>query len=521
MFDEAAYYYKNSVLMEVRKNGYALSDASERLKNDKEVVLAAVTSSGWALKYASENLKDDKEVVLAAVTNSGWALQYASKNLKDDKEVVLTAVTGTGYALQYASERLKNDKEVVLIAVKRCGDILPEVSENLKDDKEVVLAAVREYGYLLRCASENLKDDVEVVLAAVKEYGWAFEYASERLKDDEEVVLAAIKINALALKYANERLKNDKKFILRAIKIKPNILHYIGDKIKDDKEFEIYRLLDLEFLEKLKSRYYKSYVEKVVSKDKTKDNIVDFYKTMMMSNVLLDIYSSSFYSINDIRSIERSLKIFDKKEQDYLLNKIKVLVQKNRNDSINLFNKLISCKDQKEKMDEVLENNKFNSDTVVQFVLNNKYLDKLQKTALLKIIFQIYDSSKIIKVGDIFELLEEMELRNLTIEEILKEKEIDKKLFYKIYETAKNNNPLLFNHIKDTLARNKIRGFKKFLAKGYAILNSKFETLVEYEEKYDINIYDFIETYNGTELYEKLINKFSLMEGFEINLKKI
>jgi hypothetical protein len=45
------------------------------------------------------------------------ALQYASEKLKDDKEVVLEAVKKNCYVLKYASERLKNDKKFLLKAI--------------------------------------------------------------------------------------------------------------------------------------------------------------------------------------------------------------------------------------------------------------------------------------------------------------------------------------------------------------------------------------------------------------------
>ncbi|WP_081256141.1 DUF4116 domain-containing protein [Streptobacillus moniliformis] len=35
--------------------------------NNKELVLLEVKKNGWSLKYASDRLKDDKEVVLEAV----------------------------------------------------------------------------------------------------------------------------------------------------------------------------------------------------------------------------------------------------------------------------------------------------------------------------------------------------------------------------------------------------------------------------------------------------------------------
>jgi len=502
---------------------YILELVSEELKNDKEIILAAVKKHGFALKYASEKLKDDKEVVLAAVNQSSSALidkdsalEHASERLKDDKEVVLAAVKKRGSALKYASERLKDDKEVVLVALKEKGSALEHASEKLKNDKEVVLVALNEKGSALEYASEKLKDDKEVVLVAVKKHGYALKYASERLKDDKEVVLAGIENDARTIAHASEKLKNDKNFIIKTIQIKPNILHYIDAKIRDDKEFEIYKSLNLDFLEKLKKIYYAQYQKKVISKDETKDNIIDFYKTMLMSNVLENIYSSTDYSISDTRSIESSISIFNEKEQEFLLKKIKFLVEKNRDYFIKFSNQLIGCNGQKEKMDELLKSNNFNKDTIVQFILKNKYFDKLRKTSLLNVVFQIYDASKIIKVSDIFEILDEMESRNLTIDEILKEKEIDKKLFYTIYETAKSNNPMLFNHIKDSLNQNKIQGFKKFITKGYIVLNSKLETLDEYQEKYNINIYDFIKQYQETELYDKLLSKFSMIEGFDL-----
>jgi hypothetical protein len=43
----------------VKQNGYALRTASERLKDDKDVVLEAVKQISVALRYASERLKKE------------------------------------------------------------------------------------------------------------------------------------------------------------------------------------------------------------------------------------------------------------------------------------------------------------------------------------------------------------------------------------------------------------------------------------------------------------------------------
>ena len=47
----------------VKNAGYALSDASDELKADKEVVMAAVKNDGDALGHASDELKTDPEIL--------------------------------------------------------------------------------------------------------------------------------------------------------------------------------------------------------------------------------------------------------------------------------------------------------------------------------------------------------------------------------------------------------------------------------------------------------------------------
>jgi hypothetical protein len=61
---------------------------------------------------------DDKQQVLDVV-KTRWALHHASERLRDDPEVVLAAVRQDGLALRFASERLRDDTEVVLAAMKK------------------------------------------------------------------------------------------------------------------------------------------------------------------------------------------------------------------------------------------------------------------------------------------------------------------------------------------------------------------------------------------------------------------
>ena len=81
-------------------NPFVLSNTTEELKGDREIVMAAVSQFGPALKYATEELKGDHEIVMAAVSKQGMALEYATEELKGDRDIVLAAVSNNGLALR-------------------------------------------------------------------------------------------------------------------------------------------------------------------------------------------------------------------------------------------------------------------------------------------------------------------------------------------------------------------------------------------------------------------------------------
>ena len=57
---------------------------------------------GQVLYYASERLRDDKEVVLSAIENKPTILKYVSFRLRDDEDVAK-------YAIEHASDKTKKE----------------------------------------------------------------------------------------------------------------------------------------------------------------------------------------------------------------------------------------------------------------------------------------------------------------------------------------------------------------------------------------------------------------------------
>lgn len=108
---------KQEVLDVVRMNGMKLKDVSERLKDDKEVVIEALGNCGYASQYASRRLLDDRDVIETAIyCGNPGALIMASERLRDDEDLVLLCVKRSPHLLEYASDSIKDNIYVVMIA---------------------------------------------------------------------------------------------------------------------------------------------------------------------------------------------------------------------------------------------------------------------------------------------------------------------------------------------------------------------------------------------------------------------
>lgn len=545
---------------------------SDDIRNDRAIIEVAVEGDGSLLKYAPEDLKNDREFVIKAIKSNPMALKYVSDELKKDRELVEIAIKINEDALKYADDSLQNDEKLNLIAklyssnrlnelfesnieealeiIKINNNHLYKIPKNLTNDIYFMKKLVEINGLYLQYGSNLVRLNPEIVEAAVTNNGLAIKYS---LVDDESYTniydyfpnikalnsirlnnaVIAVNNNPLAINFVSENICSNPVFINKVKISIANVVEKQGfycfdrslSKLKKEKEiktaiskFELFNNPENTLVEKLKKYYYKSYKEKVVSKYPDRDNDISFYKTIINSNVLDEICKSNEYTVHDHKLIrETAVDIFDNPNNaQSFLNKLTQREEYYRMFYIKVFNDFQSCVNKdKEKLYDLLEKCNLNENNINSFILLNKYYDADIKKRFIEIINILFDKEKIMTVYDIFEILEEMTIRNLTIDQILYEKEIDKSTFDQIYKNAKENNPILFYYIKDSLELNKIRGFKKFIRKGYLVLKMNFDSIEQFEEKIKTNIYKFINEYKSTELYDKILNKLCLLDGFD------
>lgn len=112
-----------------RETGKPYSKLHDLISEDRGLLLEA--GRNWpatAMEAASETLRDDKDFVLKLIGKAGRTspdiLFIASDRLKDDEDVVVAAIKQYPWAIAFSSERLKNKPSVVLLAARSDSAIL-------------------------------------------------------------------------------------------------------------------------------------------------------------------------------------------------------------------------------------------------------------------------------------------------------------------------------------------------------------------------------------------------------------
>ena len=264
--------------------------------------------------------------------------------------------------------------------------------------------------------------------------------------------------------------------------------------IKDPFLLEYLRKNDL--FVKLYKMYFKNYIK--ISPPE-KQNIKDFIDYLLLNKkTFIRIINNMNFTISEVDqfiSLKQYLSIENQNKFDEFFR----IYQKNERERwIEIHNELV--KNPKEKS-QILAKYNLDNDNSYKIVLENKFINKDIKSYILENM-----NLNCLRVIDIIELIDEMQEKKLTIDEMLKEKDISKKSFDKLYNECLKKNPFLYNYIKDGLSKNKKRGFYKLIRLGYVVLKSDIKTEEEYNEKF-LNIIEFEKLRSSlinTELREKL-----------------
>eukprot|EP00747_Dinoflagellata_sp_TGD_P182060 gnl/TRDRNA2_/TRDRNA2_36128_c0_seq1.p1 gnl/TRDRNA2_/TRDRNA2_36128_c0~~gnl/TRDRNA2_/TRDRNA2_36128_c0_seq1.p1 ORF type:complete len:235 (+),score=44.04 gnl/TRDRNA2_/TRDRNA2_36128_c0_seq1:160-864(+) len=211
---------KADAIERVKQDGNELRFLSE-FADDFDVVKAAVThhNHGTVLKFASDRLKDDEEIVKACINSEahgahgGWRCwKDASARVRNEGEELFKAVCefDAKFALEHAGARFRGDRGIVIGVVMQVGDY-PDFSVlECVDDKAVKKAVLEEL------TKEGSAEYKKLVLRALEVGNLKPVDAPEGMKGCEEfreVVLANIKNAKWYPKDIPKELHDTKEFL--------------------------------------------------------------------------------------------------------------------------------------------------------------------------------------------------------------------------------------------------------------------------------------------------------------------
>lgn len=232
----------------------SITNCSEEIQNDKEVILKVVSQLPEALEIIPEKFKSDYEVVYTAVSRHGAVLQFAVDSFKNNREFIDLAVVrakdtiqvkryyNSSKAFPFIGESIRKDKEFIksfldshtMLSIKD----LAYMPEELCNDKEIVSKAITECPAFAKLMSAELKNDKEFILSLIEDSRNVFPYISDNLKNDREIIKATMKYSPVSLKteWYVENLRNDKELVLLSLTNAPHIFKHISERLLQDRE---------------------------------------------------------------------------------------------------------------------------------------------------------------------------------------------------------------------------------------------------------------------------------------------
>lgn len=174
--------------------------------------------------------------------SSGDCLQYASDKLKDNKEIVEYAISSTPHSFIYASDRLKDDKEIFMYFINKMG--LKVKLEANDDFDEIVTNVINNVGNLYNFLSLNYRSRMDIIEIAIDKYVNTSSSFEMNIPFDKLTETNRIDIMAkLMTKWPDEfkgldyKYRNNNKIVINEIKANGNNLKYAGNLFQKSKKY--------------------------------------------------------------------------------------------------------------------------------------------------------------------------------------------------------------------------------------------------------------------------------------------
>ena len=201
-------------MLAAQSYGGVLSVLTPRLQDNKAIVTQAVKNSASAYEHASDRLKEDPDIISEYLKHHHFKTRDLSKILNNNRALTLEAVRQDWRRFYHINDCYKRDPEFILACLRQSMHFYrtnPWIDEVL-DRKTIALALVEADPYALKRLKDfdvSLCSDPDIVRAAVTAHGEALEWVDDKFRADKDLVYLAVTSNGKALRFALGDLNND------------------------------------------------------------------------------------------------------------------------------------------------------------------------------------------------------------------------------------------------------------------------------------------------------------------------
>lgn len=224
-----------------------------------------------------------------------------------------------------------------------------------------------------------------------------------------------------------------------------------------------------------------------------KANLLDFLTSLLLNDKNFDrIYNDETIDIISLNTLRKMLITLKPDAH----NRLKILMLNKRKIELKKYNQIVISHLNGEDFENSFREGGLSREELISSVMQIKSLFSLEKESLLNILLEAEYS---LTEKDIIYLLEEMDMHQMTIDEILEEHHVNKNVFYKIYKNSQEDNPELFKQIREKLRKNQNRGLIKIKRLAILIVQANPQTEQEFKDQFaNANIFEILEVLNRT-----------------------
>ena len=299
----------------------------------------------------------------------------------------------------------------------------------------------------------------------------------------------------------NYLIGEEKEEIIRKVLISKSTYLSKDNKMYRTPIVDIMYFHNSKLLDKLKNKFGKAYVEK--TGNPLHDDIKFMY-TMLTSNVLDSIYTNSSYDNDDITVVKNIINYFDdiKKDTKPIKARIEYIKRTYGQFERDMYNFIVLNKDNTAKLDEYLTKHNINKDNFSMYIRGRKFIDNKMKEAILLILSKHYKADYI-SVYDILQMIQISQEKEIDLEKVLENNNINIKKFNAILDKIKNEQPGVYEIINQSKAKYNSK-YKKLIRYYNDIKSNQYNSYDKFVERFKKTPEEILDLFVDTTLFDEV-----------------